>query len=229
LDGVETGVDSFLKTIGVFDHGFITGLRDTVIRNEGLNVASLAGLSSFFSRATENDLVLLYVIGHGFYDTLSLDLRIELTAFQFDQPPELNTLTLDRISAVLDDLRARQKLLIVDACFSGKNDGSSQESDKLVFATMNRLFADIQNESGTTVISAVGGENYEFVTSNGTILMQVLNSIFRAGGGWSPGARDLYLSDLMDAISANFNRIQDMVGGVPELRLQNFKTDYRIW
>jgi hypothetical protein len=99
--------------------------------------------------------------------------------------PESKGLSYEDLQGLLDSIPARKKLLLLDACNSGenekvnnheivnknyvKNDGAkgvAEEEDSLdpenivksSFETMMELFVNVENQTGTTVISAAGGK-----------------------------------------------------------------------
>ena len=132
------------------------------------------------------DKVILFYAGHGLLDT-NYDYYISTHNINFNKPIE-NGLAYKDLEGLLDNIPARQKLLLIDACHSGEVDKesiSSIETDfdashiKLgyrgssavnvkdkktlnAFELMQNTFSDLRLGTGTTVISSSSGLEFAY-------------------------------------------------------------------
>jgi WD40 repeat protein len=134
----------------------------------------------------EDDKVIVSYSGHGVLST-DLDYFLSTYNISFEEPAQFG-LPYDDLEALLNDIRPRQKLLLIDACHSGEVDKdeiarieksrqtldsagvSSRSKIKVVqkaslgmassFELMKNLFVNVGNSTGTTIISAAGGMQY---------------------------------------------------------------------
>lgn len=136
-----------------------------------------------------DDKVILYFAGHGFLDE---NLEFYLGTYDIDyRNPSNNGLAYEDFEDFLDNIPARQKLMLIDACHSGEVDkentelialGDSDETRGIQvyqrgvkplnakapsglqnsFSLMKELFADVRRGTGATVISSAGGAEYAY-------------------------------------------------------------------
>lgn len=135
-------------------------------------------------KTTVNDVVVLYISGHGVLDH-ALDFWYATYDMDFNEPSK-NGISYQRLEGLLKNIPARKRLLLMDACHSGEVDKESEEgfveltsSDISVnykgtfvedqqpkiglqnsFELMKELFADVSRSSGVQVISAAAGNSY---------------------------------------------------------------------
>jgi WD40 repeat protein len=134
----------------------------------------------------EDDKVIVSFSGHGVLST-DLDYFLSTYNISFEQPSEFG-LPYEELEGLLNDIRPRQKLMLIDACHSGEVDKdeiarieksrqmldsagvSSRSRIKVVpkaalgmassFELMQNLFVTVGRSTGTTIISAAGGMQY---------------------------------------------------------------------
>lgn len=135
---------------------------------------------------SENDKVILSYSGHG---VLSKDLDYFLSTYHINfEDPAVNGLPYDELESLMDGIKPRQKLMLIDACHSGEvdkeefgrieavkgalqaNGVSARSSIKVVkqknlgmtnsFELMQQLFANVRRGTGATIISAAGAMQY---------------------------------------------------------------------
>ena len=135
---------------------------------------------------TENDKVIVSYSGHGI---LSKDLDYFLSTYAINfQDPAAGGLAYDELESLMDGIRPRKKLMLIDACHSGEvdkeefgkieaartalnaNGVSARSSIKVVpkknlgmtnsFELMQQLFANVRRGTGATIISAAGAMQY---------------------------------------------------------------------
>lgn len=135
---------------------------------------------------TENDKVIVSFSGHG---VLSKDLDYFLSTYHisFEQPGQFG-LPYDDLESLMDGIRPRKKLMLIDACHSGEVDKeefgriesgkadlgakgvTARSSIKVTpkktlgmtnsFELMQQLFSNVRRGTGATIISAAGGMQY---------------------------------------------------------------------
>lgn len=134
----------------------------------------------------ENDKVIVSYSGHGI---LSKDLEYFLSTYHINfEDPVVNGLPYEELESLLDGIRPRKKLMLIDACHSGEvdkeefgkieaartslntNGVTARSSIKLVqkknlgmtnsFELMQQLFANVSRGTGATIISAAGAMQY---------------------------------------------------------------------
>ena len=134
-----------------------------------------------------DDEVILSFNGHGLIDT-SLNFYFATYDVNFNAPAEKG-LSYSDISSLLDEIPARKKMILMDACHSGPIDkensyervldtsadgtrrglvlkqSNKEESNFLLgntFRLMQTLFSDISENNGSLIIAAAGGDEVAF-------------------------------------------------------------------
>jgi hypothetical protein len=171
---------------------FALGNTDTLLlTNEEVTRENVQALNRYLEEnTTVNDRVIVSCSSHGLLDNKN-NFYLAMSNTNFSNPQE-GGLPYAELEGLLDSIPARQKLLLLDACNSGLNDEDLElQIDTMVvadgntsgrgvlmkmlkneqknsFETMMELFVNVQNESGTVVISAAGGQEsaLEGVTIN---------------------------------------------------------------
>jgi hypothetical protein len=103
------------------------------------------------------DYVIVFYNGHGF---LNDNFDLQLTEPRTNFVSKTGTIDFNAVLEKIDLLPARQKLLIIDACYSGdidkKNAGFLQDG-KHVFESLQSLFSFSQQGNGTLVFASANG------------------------------------------------------------------------
>ncbi len=168
-----------------FGNQFSAIYVDTLF-NEQLTREAFEQKAEILKQAGPNDRVIIYLSGHGLLDK-QLNFWFATHDMDFDHP-EKRGLSYARIDQLLDEIAAREKLLLMDACHSGQSDKSEQlvqkvekhdgvkvqefrtrgteviDEDRPALNTsmemMQLVFRDLSQSSGTQVISAAAGNSY---------------------------------------------------------------------
>ncbi len=134
----------------------------------------------------EDDKVIVSYSGHGVLSK-DFDYFLSTHAINFDDPAK-NGLGYDELESLLDNIKPRQKLMLIDACHSGEvdkeelqkiesskkelneNGVSTRSTIKVVpkknigmsnsVELMQNLFVNVSKGTGATIISAAGGMQY---------------------------------------------------------------------
>ncbi len=153
---------------------------DTLIfTDEEVTRESILSLKTYLQTKTAvNDRVIISCSSHGLLDD-SLNFYLATYDVDFGNPKDRG-LSFADLESLLDDIPARQKLLLLDACNSGENERMymSGHNDAAIamndpekrgvimeivsseiqsFQTMSELFVNVRNNTGSVIISAAGG------------------------------------------------------------------------
>ena len=213
-------------------------------------------IQDFFTKARPEDVVMLYIAGHG---VLSNDLDYYYATHDMDfTKPEKNGISYADLEAIFDKISSIKKLLIMDTCHSGdlnKDDleeiamTESDDDENIVFRTtqstttfrerqglketnetMKEMFNDINKGTGTTVISSAGGVEFAFESEewkNGLFTYCLLNGLSSLAADRNKDG-SIYLSELQRYINTEVTRLSNGMQ-TPTARVENISLDYLIW
>lgn len=220
-------------------------LRTHLLLDRQATRGGVLAARAFLEEARLEDLVVLYLAGHGLVDPDGT-WRFATVDQPFGQPGT-GGLTMADLEELLDGLGAGARVLFIDACHAGSRDpgaavavGGADEvpgggEGVRVRGLRQRpglpggaapgtqkarasLFADLRRGTGTTIIAAAGAEEFAFEgpgTANGLFTHAVLQSLHE-GTGVTP-AGELWLEALVGAVRG---RVVALTAGgqVPEVR-----------
>jgi WD40 repeat protein len=188
LKFAEKDANDLLK---VFANGKTANYDSVIVRkvlNEKATKANILKAAKVFKKSNVDDQIMIYVSCHGLLDD-KMDYYLATHNVDFNNPSQRG-LPYEAIEQMLDNVPARRRLIMIDACHSGELDKSEievtkapdtpKEKKKKVtiafkggktfikpkaglnnsFDYMKALFNDVSNRSGATIISAAAG--YEF-------------------------------------------------------------------
>ena len=169
-------------------------LQIDTLTNAMVTKANILKLKDKLKTTSINDIVIISFSGHGLVDDKN-DFYFATHNIDFNNPSEKG-MSYENIQFLLDDIPARKKILLIDACHSGELDvvdtdsstsiansnvnsylpegakgskGSKARSDtsgKDSFELMQSLFYDLDRGNGAFVISAAGGKEFAFESEN---------------------------------------------------------------
>ena len=146
----------------IFGHHLTDGLFRTTeidtLFNEQVTEANVYAWIEKHAAVSPNDYVILFFSGHGHLDSLS-QLKLMTSEVSFKEP-YAKTIDYSSLLDKLESLPARQKLFIIDACYSGDLDKKILQGDKLNqddFDFMQDMFTFSQIGSGTFVYTSCKG------------------------------------------------------------------------
>lgn len=152
--------------------------------------SNLKNLKDFLKQASINDMVIVFVAGHGVLDE---NFNYYFAAHDMDfANPALKGIPYELIESIVDNIKALRKLLFIDTCHSGEFEKDEVEkenalhekenSSDIIFRSagsvdikekdkgglglqstnelMKNLFTDLRKGTGATVISSSGGTEY---------------------------------------------------------------------
>ncbi len=197
----------------------------------------------------------VFAASHGVLDE-ELDYYLAMHDMDFANPQK-GGLRYDELENLLDAIPARNKLMLIDACYSGEVD---KEESQLIasndtqtggvksrgflkkvtkkegiglansFELMKELFADLRRNNGAVVISSASGKEFAFESSewaNGVFTYSVLAGL-KSGNADLNKDKTVSVSELRDYVS---KRVQELTNGKqnPTSRSENLENDFRVW
>jgi len=140
-------------------------------------------IASFLRPAKVNDVVVFFYAGHGVLDD---KFNYFLSTYDMNfKKPEDKGLSFDQLENLFESLNCRNKLMMIDACFSGEIDKTSlkidsnliekgsqiqfrsaqsaaidDNGDMGIFELSKRVFTDLRVSKGTNILSSSSGIEY---------------------------------------------------------------------
>lgn len=180
--------DIDVKSISkVLSKKFDGRIKIDTLTNANATKENILKLKSILHKTTINDVVIVSFSGHGLVNDTN-DFFFATHDIDFKNPTEKG-LSYNDIQNLIEDIPARKRLLLIDACHSGELDneeiittektsenvtsyipegakGTIRVSKKTGFKTsfeiMKSLFYDTERGNGSFVISAAGGKEFAF-------------------------------------------------------------------
>lgn len=232
-------------------HGQYNEIIQKSLTNEEVVKDNFKALKEVLKNTTVNDKVIVFIAGHGVLDA-NFDYYYGTYNMDFENPQE-NGLAYNEIEAILDEIKANKKLLIMDTCHSGEVDKDEveiaetaevvegdvsfrsvgpalKENEISPTKMMRELFNDVRRGTGTIVISSAGGAEFAMESGewkNGLFTYALLLGL-RSGKADLNEDGKIMLSELQSYV---VDRVTKLSGGkqVPNTRVQNVALDYVIW
>ncbi|MFC0513355.1 caspase family protein [Mucilaginibacter angelicae] len=219
LPGTEASLDSVAAHLKKRLGDSVT-LKIREIKGKVVNRANFVLLKEFFSEATTDDVVILFISGHGL-------LSLKENEFYFATPNaqisgSISGIPFSEIYSMFGTLESRNRLFFIDACFSGKNAGSSDPLVKEAYTLLNAQFTDTEERNGVYVISASSGENTALGNSAGGLLSQAVIATIDE-------QTHMNSDKLSGAILSYFEKFREFNLPVPELKHSNIYHSFSIW
>ena len=240
----------FNADTSLYNKVFIKTITDEQVTRVGIE-----SLRKFFEQAGRDDVVMLFIAGHGLLDD-KLDYYFASYDMDFNNPAGKGII-YDDFEALLDGLVALKKILLMDTCYSGEVDkdevvlvqGARTEFGDVTFRSAGagvrskeafgmantselarELFTDLRKGTGSTVISSAGGAEYAMEGQqwkNGLFTFCVVNGISKKEADLNRDGK-IMLSELQDYVR---NNVSILSGGrqSPTSRIQNVSLDFQVW
>ncbi len=223
--------------------------------NKEVTLENVAALESFLGQAKPDDVIIIFVAGHGVLDE-HFEYYYGTHDIDFDHP-EKRGLPYDALDDLLVKTKAIKKLLIMDTCHSGEVDkeevafGETVAEDtgdiqfrnagasvtkKNAFGLENsvqmleNMFSDVRKGSGAHVISSAGGAEYAMESDewqNGLFTYCLLYGI-QKGKANLDRKNGIVISELKKYV---YDQVNELSQGKqkPTSREENSSMDYRVW
>ncbi|MCE3295064.1 MAG: hypothetical protein K0R65_778 [Crocinitomicaceae bacterium] len=226
-----------------------------ILLDEKSTKENIEQLKAFLQRSTRNDVVMVFIAGHGLLDE-NLDYYYATYDIDFNQPA-MKGMLFSEIEELLDGIGALKKLLFMDTCHSGEVDKSEMEKESKVvkkeedveFRTagqgvrkkegeglgntselVKELFSDLRRGTGSTVISSAGGAEYAMESStwkNGLFTYCLLSGLSSQKADLNLDGK-IMLSEVQQYVRSEVSRLSQGKQQ-PTSRLENLSLDYPIW
>jgi WD40 repeat protein len=221
----------------------------------GINATKekLLAVRSILEKTKVDDQVIIFAATHGLLDD-KYDYYLATYNMVFDQPAFMG-LAYNELEGLLDQIPARKKLMLLDACHSGEVDASeitaSTEAVKSnpgvkargfkpvkkvsnlgidnTFDLMKNMFADLREGTGTTVISSAAGVEFAIESeewSNGAFTASLLEGIKTKAADQNQDAK-ISVNELKNFV---FKRVSEITNGKqhPTSRIENIDNNFDI-
>ena len=165
---------------------------------------NISAIKQMLNNTSVDDKVVVSFSGHGILDTAY---NFYFAGWDMDfTDPAAKGISINDISALLEDIPARQKLILIDACHSGEVDrerfsfsAATADTQFVKTATrskvkvkkertvqntvklMEQYFSDVNRDNGINIISAAAGEEYALESgewSNGVFSYSFMKGVF---------------------------------------------------
>lgn len=224
--------------------------------NHEVTLENLIKIKPFLSKASINDVVVLFVAGHGVLDD-NFDYYFASYDMDFDDPSRRG-IAYEAIESLLDGIPALKKLLFIDTCHSGELDkdeieettNDESEDGELIFRRAGRsvglkenplglkstnelmksLFTDLRRGTGATVISSSGGAEYSIeggAFKNGLFTYCMINGLVNQRADYNRD-KEVHVSELQRYVQEEVSKLSDGLQ-TPTSRIRNDELDYRLW
>lgn len=223
--------------------------------NERVTRENILELKEFLAAAKTNDVVMLFIAGHGVLDK-NLDYYYCTYDVDFLQP-QLRGVSYAELEALFDGIKAIRKLLIMDTCHSGELDKDDVEEIAIENTTtsditfrsgaatnavrervglkktneaVKEMFNDLNRGTGATIISSAGGVEYAMESAewkNGLFTYCLLHGIKSKLADLNNDGR-IFISELQEFVRLTVVKISKGKQQ-PSSRYENISLDYAIW
>ncbi|WP_106790866.1 caspase family protein [Aquimarina sp. Aq78] len=205
-----------------------TTIKSLSLINEQVTQNNLKQISEFLSQAKENDVILFFVSGHA--------IQAKSEYFFCTSTSKIDNITTTGITYTdFDDLlgntRSRNRLLILNTCYSGEVFEANTIKEIEAVNLMRKVFEDLKLTNGTTVISASEGTNkyYESNTKgNGIITLAILDILNLK----EKITVQEFCKDIIQFCTAKSNEDpfeSKLNKNIPLIRHNNIYNNFRMW
>ncbi|MFT5824169.1 MAG: WD40 repeat protein [Crocinitomix sp.] len=204
-----------------------TEIRTMGLSDSQVNKLSLDSVYLFLENAKVNDVVLIYLAGHGEIESFSGEYYFPLSNSTSDNLLETG-IAYQEIDSLLGKLNVRNKLLILNTCFSGLRDEEADGFDYEAseeFLLMRDLFVDTRRTNGATIISSAGGYDYFTETSRSNRYSIVVDELIIL----LSENTELTVFELAHQLNNKVKSYSSFIENAPEIRYSNSKNNFRIW
>jgi len=185
---------------------------------------------TLFADAREGDAAIVFIAGHGVNDGGTYYFAPHEMDFA---APRKRGVSFEALDGLFATTRARQRLLLMDTCFSGPIDAQAattpvlppgviavdaprgafarraeraDKADTVVFDTMRAIFADVSLGSGAQVIAAASGRQFAFEREGFGVFTGALLDALAAPETDADRDGELHIGEVQDAVAERVAR-----------------------
>ena len=229
---------------------------EKLITNQNATDANILAVKDFVAKAGVDDVVMIFIAGHGVLDS-EYNYYFATHNMDFANPSQ-GGLSYEALQSLVDDIKCRNKIVMMDTCHSGELDNEDVEeankevssagavafrsTGKLIKLKENSfglentlelskaLFGDMKKGTGATIVSAAGGTEFaaEGVNSENGLFTSSLIQGITTRRADLNRDRSYTVSELREYISEQVIRVSDGKQ-VPTSREENVKNDFRVY
>lgn len=241
---------AMLRNKSLYNQVIVKSLIDESVTKE-----NIADLNSFLAGASVDDVVIIFVAGHGILDE-NYDYFFATHDIDFNNPKERG-LAYEVLEGLLSRTKAYRKLLIMDTCHSGELDKEEVEQSEnedvrvgdVQFRAvgtsvkmkdgfgvenanelMEMLFSDVRKGTGATVISSSGGVEFAMESAewkNGLFTYCFINGLNEKSTDTNADGI-ITVSEIRSYVYKNVNLLS-RGKQKPTARSENLSVDFRVW
>ncbi|MCI5055220.1 MAG: caspase family protein [Flavobacteriales bacterium] len=240
----------FEQNQGLYDNIYQKELLDSDVTREKLNE-----LGFFLKDVQINDVVIIFVAGHGLLDE-NYNYYFGTHDMDFNDPA-LRGLSIEWLEQLMDRIKALKKILFLDTCHSGEVEEDEVEigDDDLAMLDnvkiraagvgirkkkglglfnsvelMQVLFADLRKGTGATILSSAGGAEYAYESAewkNGLFTYCLLEGLKSKSADLNKDG-NIDIDELKSYVS---DKVDKLSAGKqkPTSRSENIHGNFRIW
>lgn len=248
----DKDADDFTKLLqAASGKGTFKNVHVRLVQNKDVTRESLTESRAFLQQSKLDDQVVLFFSGHGL---LSQDMDYFLSTYDVNfTQPELRGIAFDAFQDLMDNIPARNRILLVDACHSGEVDkdevAHAQENDvaevheksfaakgkKVIglgssFELMKDLFVELRKEVGATVIASSSGKEFSLESAdwkNGVFTFALKEALSQKKADANKDGQ-IQVSELKKYLAV---RVKELTNGrqVPTARSENLQKDIIVY
>lgn len=229
---------------------------EKLIINQEATDTNVKAIRSFVEQAKIDDVVMIFVAGHGVLDK---DYTYYFATHNMDfNDPASGGLSYEELQSLIDGISCRNKLLMMDTCHAGELDQDDvEEAEESISAIgsvsfrstgsliklkensfgldntlelSKTLFSDMRKGTGATVISAAGGTEFaaEGLNSENGLFTSCLIKGFKTRRADLNRDRDYRVSEIRQYVGEQVILLSNGKQ-VPTSREENIKNDFKIY
>lgn len=222
--------------------------------NEKATIENIMKLKTWLAKSQVDDHVLIFYAGHGKLDD---SLRYYLGTYGMDfSKPAKSGLAFEQLESLLDNIPARNKVMLIDACHSGEVDKEAgwvtqagegikgkvklRSGDKgfaygnaaaqRSYLLMKDIFTDLRRSTGATIVSSAGGAEFAWEGpdyQNGVFTYCLLKALKEKAADENKNGS----TSVLELQAYLRKEVAELTGGrqQPTIRTENQLVDFTIW
>lgn len=215
-------------------HPYYRSIRILPLKNDSLRANPEEQVERFLSQASPEDVLLMYINGHGSYNIRDSMFYLVLNGYSDDTSGAGRGISYLQLENMLGAAPPLNKLLIINACRSGNRDQSRNSfGPSPQFSDMLGEFLNIRRTCGASVLTSASGYGVARTDpSLNTSRMSPFLSYFlnRIGPPRAPMPWDMHVIDIIRNMEQKYMDPDfSDENNRPQIRYANLQNDFQIW